>query len=265
LAFRPRATVTTFATIAAPATPTTAAATLTVTLAIAVLTFGARTALVMAVSALTRLALAVRAGGFFLSAEETLQPAKETTRLLFLARRSLGGRLRAVLAAAVVTVFATGTVLERAAFAALATFATLATLEALPAFATLTTVTAFAAFAVFPAFARLKRWTIIAARGRSGCFPAYGRPTGWFGREDVELRLVVAGRGRRGAADRCGGGSGGRSRNSGGSGLRGRLVDDGRGRGGFTGERVFILALGLDHLEGGRLVADRGGRSGRHG
>ena len=118
-----------------------------------------------------------------------------------------------------------------------------------------------------------ERRAIFAARARVArrSFPAGGRALGFGGREDVELGFFAADRGRRGCDDGGRGGDRGRSRGehrgsrSCSDGFDGGRRGDRRDHGSFGlgRERVLILALRGDDLEGaGFVIATGGGRGG---
>ncbi len=213
--------------------------------ATAAVTAAAVTEFAVAVTALLA-GLLGRAGRRIGAAEETLEPGEETTGGL-----GLGGRLRTRLLRALVTL--------------LATLARCAGLER----------TRLAALGP-------EGRTIIAARLGTG-FPALGRALGFRGRKDVELGLGLGLRRGGGSieGEKLGGRSGGRGGRGGGFGLRsdgfgsgrrrGRrhrggdgsgLVDNGRGHGRLARERILVLALRGDHLDGAGLVARGGGVGG---
>ena len=182
------------------------------------------------------------AGWLVLFAKETLQPAKEAA--------GLPGCFLFAFAAAVRGVFAR--LKTRLLAPRLARLEPTLVASRFPR----------AGIAAFPPVARLEGAPILATRGGALGFPANLRPAGGFRRQDIDLRLGFRSRGRDGSRRRCrsrcrhrGRSRGDRSRGgSHGFGRRGRT------HGGFPRERITVLALRGDHLEGAGFVAGRGCR-----
>jgi hypothetical protein len=194
-----------------------------------------------------------------LGAEQALQPSEETTR--FLDRRGFDG-----------SVFTTFEVLLATRFTRLKRLL-LAWLEGLWFTRFERTI-----LAIFAAFTVLACFTLFRAEGgtlitlgtgvliMSAIAPAHRGAANFSGRENFDLGLfrgagrnfrlrrgrlrLVAGhrRRRQGLGPTRGGGRDVCGKNS--SGLGSRLVDGGNGRGRFARERIRILALGRDDLDG---------------
>lgn len=213
--------------------------------ATAAVTAAAITEFAVAITALLA-GLLGRAGRRIGAAEETLEPGEETAGGL-----GLGSRLR--------------TRLLRALVALLAAFARSAGLEG----------TRLAALGP-------ERRTIIAARLAAG-FPALGRALDLRGRKNVELGLGLgrrrgggtfkgeklggrsSGRGGRGGGFSLGSDGFGSGRRRGcrrGGGGRGGLVDNRSGHGRLARERILVLALRVDHLDGAGLITGGSGVGG---